>query len=67
MFADKLYFKVKVKDDLSRFFQDEGVLTTLRLKTQRRWDHNSAGRQSFAMKGFETDRVFRRYPNILEI
>ena len=67
MFADKLYFKVKVKDDLSRFFQDEGVLTTLRLKTQRRWDHNSAGRQSFVMKGFETDRVFQRYPNILEI
>jgi len=58
MFADKLYFKVKVKGDLSRFFQDEGVLTTLRLKTQRRWHQNSASRQSFVTKGFETDLDF---------
>jgi len=67
MFADKLYFKVKVKGDLSRFFRDEEVLTTLHLKTQRGWDHNSAGRKSFVIKGFETDRFFQRYPNILEI
>ncbi|MGI9538438.1 MAG: hypothetical protein ACR2PB_15305 [Desulfocapsaceae bacterium] len=67
MSADKLYFEVKVKDDLSRFFQDEGVLPTLLLKTQRRWDHDRTGRQSFVLRGFESTRVFQRYPNILEI
>ena len=67
MSADKLYFKIKVKDDLSRFFQDEGVLPILLLKTPRHWDRNCAGRQSFVVRGFETARVFQRYPNILEI
>ena len=67
MSGDRPYFGVKVKDDLSRFFQNEAVLPTPLLNTQRRWDHNCTGHQSFVVRGFETGRVFQRYPNILEI
>ena len=67
MVADKPYFEAKVKDDLSRFFQNEEVLPTLLLKSPRRWDHNCAERQSYIVRGFGTVRVFQRYPNILEM
>ena len=38
MVADKLYFDVKVKDDLSRFFRNEGVLPTVLRNTRRHSD-----------------------------
>ncbi len=38
MVADKLYFEVKVKDDLSRFLRNEGVLPAVLKNTRRRSD-----------------------------
>ena len=38
MVADKPYFEAKVKDDLSRFLCDEGVLSAVLKNTYRRRD-----------------------------
>jgi len=66
MSADKPYFEAEVKDDLSRFFQEAGVLQTLPEKTQRSRGKGRHPDISPVAEGFSKTGAFQRYPNILE-
>jgi hypothetical protein len=62
----KTYFMNSVKDDLPRFFFEVGMLPTLILSTRKRGDNTGFPLKSLIARGFETIRVFQRYPNLLE-
>jgi hypothetical protein len=52
MSADRPYFEPAVKDDLSRFFQEDGRLQVFPQKTQSCWDQDYEEVTSLIAEGF---------------